>query len=98
YIAIDSKLEIEKEKICSRGIHLITSLFYAYFSFTNISLKLLSKCKTQQIFTLNEFDFSDLEGNALFKIEYTKEEYKITPNRKKFKKLIKHHNELNYLI
>jgi len=98
YIIVDSRLELEKEKIYNRSIHLITSLLFAYFSFTNFSMKLISKCKAKKIFDPSEFDINDLEGNGLFKIECSNNIYKIIPDKKNFKKLINHHKELNYII
>lgn len=98
YIIVDSRLELEKEKIYNRSIHLITSLLFAYFSFTDFSMKLLSKCKEKKIFDPSEFDIKDLEGNGLFKIECSDNIYKVIPNKKNFKKLINQHKELNYII
>jgi len=73
-------------------------LFFSYFSFSGISNRLLNKCKNKEIFIYEEFGIYDLKGNSLFEINQTKDIIQIVPNKMNFNKLIKHQEELNFLI
>lgn len=98
YMLIDSRYEIEKQKIISYSIHEISIQYYDYIIGVGLKGKLFEKLRNNIKMNEVEFNIEDFKGNILFDVYHKDEVYYIKLNEDNYQKLITKLNEFNYII